>query len=111
VKVSSPAACAVSACSVRWARLTDERLTAIAAGRFRRPRYVWSTYFFEALRRQFGAYSVNRYTELFDQAEILFSLIVADQMVVQDRVYAEPWLGRFVDAVADSRSFDDSFAG
>ena len=88
----------------------DGQLTAIANGTFRKPRFVASAYLFEALRPHFADHTDARYRELFDEAEILLSLIVADRMA-QDRVYVEPWLGLFVDSVADSPSLDRSLPG
>lgn len=58
----------------------------------------------------FENHTTNRYTELFDETEILFSLIIADQMV-QNRAYVKPWLGRFVKGVADRRSLEHSAVG
>ena len=88
----------------------DGQLTAIANGTFRKPRFVASAYLFEALRPHFADHTDARYRELFDQAEILLSLIIADRMA-QDRVYVEPWLGLFVDSAADSPSLDRSLPG
>jgi hypothetical protein len=78
--------------------------------RDRKPRFVCSAYLSTALRPHLADYTANRYNELFDRAELMFSLIVADQMV-QHQVYAEPWLGLFVDAVSDSPSFERSWPG
>ena len=88
----------------------DEQLTAIANGNVRRPRFVASAYLFDALRPHFADHTEARYRELFDQAETLLSLIVADQMA-QHRPFVEPWLRLFVDTVADSPSLDRSMPG
>lgn len=88
----------------------DKTLTEVANGHFRKPRYVASAYLLEELRSRFADHTDARYRELFDQAEILLSLIVADQMK-QDRVFVEPWLGLFVNTVADSPSLQRSMPG
>ncbi|MGH3632722.1 MAG: AlbA family DNA-binding domain-containing protein [Mycobacterium sp.] len=88
----------------------DEKLTLIAQGRLRKPRFACSSYLSEALRPHFDDYDPTRYAELFDEAEIMFSLIVADQMP-HHNVYAEPWLGLFVDDAANTARLQDSHFG
>jgi len=86
--------------------LTDHLLVRIANGEFRQRHFAWSTYLFTALD---GTVGRHRYPELFDCAEMLFSLILVDLQLYHRQPYVEPWLGRF----ADSKRFrfEDSAAG
>jgi hypothetical protein len=86
--------------------LTDHLLAGIANGDFRKRRFAWSTYLFNVLD---GTVGRHRYAELFDQAEMLFSLILVDLILHLRQPVVEPWLGRFVDS--DSWRFEDSAVG
>jgi hypothetical protein len=90
--------------------LLDEKLTDISQGRLRKPRFVCSAYLLEALRPYFADYDPTRYAELFDETEILFSLIVADQMT-QHHMFTEPWLGLFVIDASETATLEDSRYG
>lgn len=89
--------------------LTEEMLGAIVVGQLRqRPRFPASRYIRETLRANFDKVGVfsTEYEKLFDQAEVLFSLINADVMD-SGRVHAQPWLGIFAQrtwAVDESNS-------
>ena len=83
----------------------------IAQHRRRKPPFVASSYLFDALQPHFaGLYGLPRYGELFDETEIMFSLVVADQMA-QDRVFTEPWLGLFVTDASHTARLEDSRYG
>ncbi len=87
--------------------LTDEMLGAIVSGRLRQGvRFPASRYLRETLRRNFDSAGVSssEYEKLFDQAEVLFSMITVD---IKDsgRVHADPWLGTFAQRTA---AFDES---
>ena len=83
----------------------------IAQHRRRKPPFVASSYLFDALQPHFaGLYGLTRYGELFDETEIMFSLVVADQMA-QDRVFTEPWLGLFVTDASHTARLEDSRYG
>lgn len=77
--------------------LTEEMLRAIVAGQLRRrTSFPASHYIRETLRPNFDKVGVfsTEYEKLFDQAEVLFSLITADA-VDGGQIHAEPWLGTF----------------
>jgi len=89
----------------------ERRLGEISQRRWRKPPFVCSSYLFDALRPHFAdLYGLTRYTELFDEAEIMFSFVVADQMA-QDRVFTEPWLGLFVTDAGQTARLQDSRYG
>lgn len=89
----------------------ERLLSEIAQRRWRKPPFVCSSYLFEVLRPHFAdLYGLTRYGELFDETEIMFSLVVADQMT-QDRVFAEPWLGLFVTDASHTARLEDSRYG
>lgn len=71
----------------------------------------WSTYLFYSLREVFADRTDGRYRELFDQAELLMSLILADLAREVPNWLVQPWYGLFVRSVADSFTFEASFAG
>ncbi|UGQ55220.1 toll/interleukin-1 receptor domain-containing protein (plasmid) [Rhodococcus qingshengii] len=88
-------------------RLTDEMLGAIVSDRLRqRARFPASQYLRETLRGNFDRAGVSaaEYEKLFDQAEVLFSMITVD---IKDtgRVHADPWLGAFAQR---TDAFDES---
>ncbi len=89
----------------------EEKLMLISQRRLRKPRFVCSRYLKEALRPYFAGYDPLRYDELFDETEVLFSLIVADQMLSQHRPYTEPWLGLFVIDAGGVATLEDSRYG
>ncbi|MGW6661273.1 toll/interleukin-1 receptor domain-containing protein [Rhodococcus sp. NPDC055024] len=77
--------------------LNEEVLGAIVANQFgRRVRFPASRYLRETLWLNFekAGFASSEYTKLFDQAEVLFSLITVD-IKDRGRVHAEPWLGAF----------------
>ncbi|ALU73348.1 hypothetical protein H351_29855 (plasmid) [Rhodococcus erythropolis R138] len=87
--------------------LTEEMLGAIVDNRLRRrPRFPASRYLRETLRPNFEKIGIHsaEYEKLFDQAEVLFSMVTAD---IKDlgRVYTDPWLGVFAQR---SDTFDES---
>lgn len=89
----------------------EHLLGEIAQHRRRKPPFVASSYLFDALQPHFaGLYGLPRYGELFDETEIMFSLVVADQMA-QDRVFTEPWLGLFVTDASHTARLEDSRYG
>jgi hypothetical protein len=83
---------------------------AITQRRLRKPRFVCSSYLVEELRPHFADYDPTRYVELFDEADIMSSLIVADRMS-QHHPFVEPWLGLFVDDAANAARLADSRYG
>lgn len=93
--------------------LTEELLDTLSrGGQPRRATYPASAYLFDALLPCFPGHPASRYTELFDSAEILFSLIVADQQAQQRHGYIEgPWLGLFVTHAAETASLEGSHFG
>lgn len=92
------------------AAVLEDKLTLISQRRLQKPRYVCSRYLKEALRPYFVSHDPLRYDELFDETEVLFSLIVADQMS-QHPVYTEPWLGLFVVDAGEVATLEDSRYG
>lgn len=90
-------------------KLTDELRAALAAGRVpRRPSYPVSAYLFDALRPYFSDHTDSQYKNLFDYAELLFSLIAAD-LISQKMPYLEqPWLGLFAAHAAESYPFENT---
>jgi hypothetical protein len=86
----------------------DEMMQKIAAGPVRPTRFAFSKFLFEALN---GRVRRHRYAELFDEAEMLFSMILADLQLSGHGPYVEPWLGRYVENIAESRTFEGSSVG
>lgn len=93
------------------ATVLEDKLTLISQRRLQKPQYVCSRYLKEALRPYFAGYDPLRYDELFDETEVLFSLIMADQMLSQHRPYTEPWLGLFVIDAGRVATLEDSRYG
>ncbi|MDT5356749.1 MAG: hypothetical protein QOJ56_5281 [Mycobacterium sp.] len=91
-------------------KLTDDVVAALArGGQPHRATYPVSAYLCEALQPYFADHTATRYNELFDTAEILFALIVADQLS-RRAVYIEgPWLGLFVTHAARASLADSHF--
>jgi hypothetical protein len=91
-------------------KLTPDLLHALAAGRVPpRPAYPVSAYLCDALRPYFSDHTASRYTNLFDTAELLFSLLAADQMAQRSNPYLDqPWLGLFVTHAAQTHPFENT---
>lgn len=90
-------------------KLTQVLLQALADGRAQaqsRPTYPVSEYLFTALRPYFADHTETQYTNLFDTAEILFSLITADLMADRNPYQDQPWLGLFVTHAAQTHPFE-----
>lgn len=92
------------------AAVLEEKLLLVSQRRLRKPRFVCSRYVKDALRRYFVDVDPIRYDELFDEAEIVFSLLAADQMA-QHSGYTEPWLGLFVIDAGEVEALSDSRYG
>jgi hypothetical protein len=91
-------------------KLTPDLLHALAAGRVPpRPAYPVSAFLCDALRPYFSDHTDSRYTNLFDSAELLFSLLAADQMAQRSNPYLDqPWLGLFVTHAAQTHPFENT---
>lgn len=88
-----------------------EKLTQVTRNQLAKPPFVCSDYLHEALRPQFADYSDTEYDELFDEAEVMLSLIMADLLAQRSNPYTEPWLGRFVKEAAECADMQDSRCG
>ncbi|OBF76157.1 MULTISPECIES: hypothetical protein [Mycobacteriaceae] len=91
----------------RGGKMPDDLLRKIAAGPVRHVPFAFSKFLFEALNGRVGR---HRYPDLFDEAEMLFSMILAD-LRLSGGPYADPWLGRFVETIAESPTFEGSPVG
>lgn len=91
----------------RGGNIPDDLLRKIAAGSVRHVPFAFSKFLFEVLNGRVGR---HRYPDLFDEAEMLFSMILAD-LRLSGGPYAEPWLGRFVETIAETPTFEGSPVG
>lgn len=87
--------------------LGDEFLRKLGAGEFRtlRTHFRGSNFMYAALKDRM-ALPLGRFDELFDQAEMMLGLLIADA-----QSYPQSWIGRYAVSVADSRSFEFSTPG
>jgi len=89
-------------------QLTPELLASLASGDHPRARYPVSAYLHDALRPYFADHTDTHYSELFDNAEVTFSLIAADLTAQRSGYLREPWLGLFVQHAAESYPVEQS---
>lgn len=80
--------------------VSDAWLAGLADG-WRLRRTARSTFLMEELRGAFPRYRADRYAQLFDEAEMLLSVVAADKGV-HLTAGRGPWLGRFLDDVMDT---------
>jgi hypothetical protein len=88
-------------------KLTPDLVDALVAGSLpRKPTYPVSAFLSDALRPYFADHTDAQYTNLFDTAEIVFSLIATDLMAKRNPYLDQPWLGLFVTHAAESYPFE-----